>query len=168
MSGAGQVARVAAPLWRRTLAALIDLVVPLTLWMLGTWTVIASDPTPLEMAPWNLFDQVVDYLHDRPWRAAVSLVLLIGVQVGWPVAFSAGTPGKRVMQVALVDRRGAPPSPGRILAWALARVASVALAGIGLWWALIDPERRTLHDRAAGMWLVQAAPGSAEPRGRQV
>lgn len=169
MSASGEaVHHAAAPLWRRALATLIDLAVPLTVWALGTWALVATDPTPLEMAPWNLFDQVVDYLHDRPGRAVVAVMLMVGMQVAWPLAFPGGTPGKRVMQVTLVDRHGAPTSRRRILAWALVRVPSVALAGIGLWWALVDPERRTLHDRAAGLWCVRAAAESAEQAERQV
>jgi uncharacterized RDD family membrane protein YckC len=147
---------VSAPVWRRALATLIDLLVPLTAWVLATWLVIASDPAPLTIAPWNLFDQIVDYLHDRPGRAAFSLTLLVLAQVGWPLAFRDATPGKRALEVALVDARGVPPSRGRRLVWALVRVPSLALAGLGAWWALVDPERRTLHDRVAGMWLVMS------------
>jgi len=146
---------LAAGVWRRVFAALIDLVVPLTGWALGTWALIVADPAPLELPPWNLFDQIVDYLHDRPGRALLSSTLLLALQVAWPLVFAGRTPGKRALDVVLLGADGRPPSRARCLAWALWRIPSLALAGLGAWWALIDPERRTLHDRLARVWLVR-------------
>lgn len=146
----------AASLWRRTLAALLDLLVPFTAWALATWAVISSDPTPLAMPQWNLFDQVVDYLHDRPGRALASIALFVALQIAWPFAFAARTPGKRALGLALVTADGSPPSRLRTLGWAALRVPSILLAGMGVWWAIVDPERRTLHDRVAGIWAVAA------------
>jgi len=154
-AGAGYVA---ASLWRRTLATLLDALVPLTAWVLGTLALVGSDPEPLALPPWNLFDQLVDYLHDRPGRSALSFLLLFGLQIAWPVIFAARTPGRQTMDIALLDGAGRSPSRVRCLAWAPWRVPSLALAGLGLWWALIDPERRTLHDRLAGLWLVRRSP----------
>lgn len=150
-------AYLAAPVWRRTFAALIDLVVPLTAWALATWALIATDPEPLELPPWNLFDQIVDYLHDRPGRALMSLTLFVALQVAWPVLFAGRTPGKRALDVALLAGDGDRPTRLRCLGWAVWRIPSLALAGLGAWWALLDPERRTLHDRLARMWLVRAS-----------
>ena len=39
------------------------------------------------------------------------------------------------------------------LAW-----PSVWLAGIGLWWALLDPDRQFLHDRLAGTRIILLPP----------
>lgn len=146
---------LAAGVWRRTFATLIDLVVPLTAWALGTWALIATDPEPLELPPWNLFDQIVDYLHDRPGRALLSLTLFLSLQLAWPFVFAGRTPGKRALDVALLGADGRRPSRARCLAWALWRIPSLGLAGLGAWWALLDPERRTLHDRLARVWLVR-------------
>jgi len=154
-------AYLAAPLWRRLLAALLDGLVPLTTWALATWVIVSSDPEPIAFPPWNLFDLVVDYLHDRPGRAALSLAVFVLLQVAWPVAFAGATPGKRALDVVLLDGRGAPPSRARCLLWSLWRVPSLTLAGVGVWWALVDPERRTLHDRLARLWLVRASPTPA-------
>lgn len=38
----------------------------------------------------------------------------------------------------------------------LLAIPSVALGGLGLWWALFDPERQFLHDRLAHTRLVMA------------
>lgn len=157
----------AASLGRRSLATLLDLFVPLTSWALLTWVVVASDPDPPAIPRWNLFDQVVDYLHDRPGRALVAASLLVLLQIAWPLVFRRGTPGKRALGIALVDAGGAAPSAPRRLLWAVCRVPSWLLAGVGVWWAIIDPQRRTLHDRAAGLWAIEVqeltADGGALP-----
>ena len=54
-----RVVFAAAPGWRRTLATLLDLFVPLTVWALGTWALVATDAEPLNMPRWNLFDQII-------------------------------------------------------------------------------------------------------------
>lgn len=151
------VSWLAAPLWRRALAAALDAVIPLALWALATWTLVVTDGE-LELPPWNLFDQVVDYLHDRPGRSALSIAVLVALQVMWPVLFAGRTPGRRALDLAPIDASGRPPSLGRIFGWAAWRVPSLAFAGLGAWWAWVDIERRTLHDRLAGVWLVRATP----------
>lgn len=150
----------AAPGWRRTLATLLDLLAPLTAWALVTWALVASDGEALEMPPWNLFDQIVDYLHQRPGRTALSVLSLVVVLVSWQVAFAGRTPGKRALGIALLAADARPPTRLRVLAWAVWRVPSLALAGVGVWWSLLDPERRTLHDRLARLWVVRAEPTS--------
>jgi len=154
----------AAPLWRRALAAGLDALVPCAVWALATWALVASDPE-LALPPWNLFDQIVDYLHDRSARSALSIAVLVLAQVAWPIVFAGRTPGKRALGLALIGVDGRAPTVGRVAAWALWRVPSIALGGLGAWWALVDVERRTLHDRLAGLWLVRVAPsgGSPEP-----
>ena len=87
MNGDDAVELTVATLGRRAAAALLDLFVPLTCWALATWIIVASDPRPLAMPPWNLFDTVIDYLHDRPGRAAASVFVLVVAQVGWPLLF---------------------------------------------------------------------------------
>jgi uncharacterized RDD family membrane protein YckC len=47
----------------------------------------------------------------------------------------------------------------RLFAWSVCRVALLLPAGLGAHWAIVDPERRTLYDRAAGLWLVRARLG---------
>ena len=143
-----------APLWRRICATLIDLIVPLALWGLATWLIVTSDPEPPPVAPWNLIDQVVDYLHDRPGRTWASGLVFVTLQILWPLVFAGRTPGRRALGLTFVGPNGAPPSFGRLLGWSLVRLPSMLLAGIGAWWAILDPERRTLHDRAAGLWLA--------------
>ncbi len=148
------VSILVAPLWRRTSATLIDLIVPLGLWALATWLIVTSDPEPPPVAPWNFIDQIVDYLHDRPGRTWASGLVFIALQVLWPLAFAGRTPGRRALGLTFVGPNGVAPSLARLLGWSLVRVPLMLVAGIGAWWAILDPERRTLHDRAAGLWLA--------------
>jgi len=153
---------LAAPLWRRTLATLLDLVPTLALGTVAAWGLIASDPEPPAIPPWNLLDQVVDYLQNRPGRATLVAIVIALIQVLWPLIFRARTPGRRALGVLLLDARGETPSAARTLAWALARIPSVLFGGLGLWWSLLDPERRTLHDRVANLWLVRTPASPSE------
>ncbi|HRE92594.1 MAG TPA: RDD family protein [Myxococcota bacterium] len=149
-----------APLPLRALAALIDLVPPLLVAGLVTWLLVTTDPDPPPVAPWNLIDQVVDYLNDRPGRSLLAFMAFVALQVLWPLVFLGRTPGRRLLRLELIAR--VPLTLPRLLAWSALRVALLLPAGLGALWAIIDPERRTLYDRAAGLWLVKH-PGPEAP-----
>jgi len=152
-----------APLWRRTLAALIDLAPVLALTALVAWALVASDPSPPEIPPWNPLDRVVDYIQLRPGRSALVVLTFVALHIGWAFVWAALSPhgaslGQRALGVSPIDVRGLRPSNGRLLGWLALRVPSTLLAGLGLWWALVDVERRTLHDRAASVWVTRPTP----------
>ncbi|MFO0744884.1 MAG: RDD family protein [Myxococcota bacterium] len=160
MSVAGGVDVVSldeAPVWRRTAAALVDRVPVFGLWLLATWAIVALDLEPPDIPNWNFIDRVVDYIQARPGRSLLAVVVLFAIEIGWPMLFTpflGASPGKRLLGLEVVDRSGRRARPGRVLAWLAARLPSAYLAGAGLWWSIVDPERRTLHDRAAGIWVV--------------
>lgn len=143
-----------APLHLRGLAALFDLIPPLALATLATWLLVATDPTPPTPKEWNLIDQVVDYLHERPGRSLLSFMSFVTLQILWPLAFRGKTPGRRLLRLELTSREPSPPFV-RVLAWSALRIALLLPAGLGALWAIVDPERRTLYDRAAGLWLAR-------------
>lgn len=143
----------AAPSIMRALAALVDLAFVLALCALATWLIVVSDPDPPPVRPWNVLDQVVDYLHDRPGRAALSAFAGASLAVLWQLVFLGRTPGRRLLRLNLVDATGRPPRPGRLLAWSVLRLLTCLPAGLGALWAILDPERRTLYDRLAGVWV---------------
>jgi len=152
----------AAPTWRRALAGLIDLVIVLGLWALATWALVASDPEPPTIPPWNPLDRVVDYIQARPGRVALSLLALALLHVAWTFAWVRASThgqslGQRALGLATIDHAGRRPSSGRLLGWLAARLPSTFLAGVGLWWSLVDRERRALHDRVARVWIVRRA-----------
>ncbi|MCC6623817.1 MAG: RDD family protein [Deltaproteobacteria bacterium] len=151
-----------APIWRRTLAGLIDLAAVLGLWALATWAIVASDPEPPTIPPWNPLDRVVDYIQARPGRFASSMITLALLHVAWAFVWTrlsrrGQSLGQRALGLATIDARGVRPTSGRLLGWLAARLPSTFLAGLGLWWSLVDHERRTLHDRVARVWVIRRA-----------
>lgn len=143
-----------APLHLRGLAALVDLIPPLAVTVLVTWLLVANDPTPLQPREWNVIDQVVDYLNERPGRSLLAFTSFITLQILWPLAFRGKTPGRRLFHLELTSRE---PSVTflRLSSWSALRIALLLPAGLGALWAIVDPERRTLYDRAAGLWLAK-------------
>jgi uncharacterized RDD family membrane protein YckC len=81
-----------------------------------------------------------------PWIAA----WLVGVGLAY-AAFFTGTTGQTLGKIAIglrvVDSANRPPSYGRAFVRASVGLLGVALAGAGLLPLLLDPARRTLHDR---------------------
>lgn len=153
-----------APTWRRALATLVDHVPIALLWTALVWALVGLDADPPDIPPWNFFDRVVDYIQARPERSLLAVVGLFAIEIGWPLAFTpwlGSTPGKRLLGLTVVDRTGVRPRLGRLLGWAAARLPSAFLAGAGLWWAIVDPERRALHDRIAGVWVIVVGRRSA-------
>jgi uncharacterized RDD family membrane protein YckC len=143
-----------APLSLRALAAVIDLLPSLSITALVTWLLVTTDPEPPPVAPWNLIDQVVDYLNDRPGRSLLAFMSFVTLQLLWPLLFMGRTPGRRLLRLELTARE---PSVTflRLLSWSALRIALLLPAGLGALWAIVDPERRTLYDRAAGLWLAR-------------
>ncbi|MGA9991540.1 MAG: RDD family protein [Thiobacillaceae bacterium] len=66
----------------------------------------------------------------------------------------------KTWRIQLVDRRGRPPGAPRALLRYLFAIPSVCLLGAGLFWALADKDRQFLHDRMAGLWLVDTRLGN--------
>ncbi len=68
----------------------------------------------------------------------------------------------KAWRIRLVARDGGSLTPAIALArFVLALLLIVPLAGLGLFWALLDRERQFLHDRLAGTRLVLLPPGGA-------
>ena len=157
---------VVAPSWRRALAGLAGWSIGLAFWTGAIVAFVTLDPDPPAAQPWNLLDRIVDYLQARPsvlWVAfAAAVVAAIGVPFlflwrGWRL------PGMRLTRLALIDARGAKPTPTRSLGWLAARFLGVGLGGLSLYWSLVDRDRRTLHDRIAGVWVVQDVTATGRP-----
>lgn len=150
---------VAAPTWRRWLALLLDAAPLVTVWLLCAFAIAGAGADALPSSPWNPIDQLVDFINARPVTVALILVMLAALGFAWPLVAHLAwgrTPGKRILGLTVVDARGEPPSRGRTAAWCALRVIGVAALFFGVLWAIADPERRTLYDRLAGVWVVRA------------
>lgn len=82
-------------------------------------------------------------------------------------SWQGATPGKLVAGVRIIDTRtGLPPRPWQSLLRWLGYFVSALPLGLGLLWALIDPERQTWHDKLAGTKVVPRRPRAAtDPNG---
>lgn len=62
----------------------------------------------------------------------------------------------KTWRIRLVTRDGLALRPTQALCRFLLCWPSIVLGGLGILWALIDPDRQFLHDRLAGTRLVQS------------
>lgn len=141
---------------RRLLSLLYDLFAAFPLWLL-----IA--------VPFVLLDVAVsgDVRHNiGPFSAMQWLLWLccwIATGLYATISWQRGgqTLGMRAWRLRVVSRDGA-PLPATLL-WKryLVGTASLLAAGAGFWWASIDRDHLTWHDRAAGTRLVRVPKGQA-------
>lgn len=92
-----------------------------------------------------------------PFQKAVFQLYLLLVMMGYFVVFwrRGQTLAMKTWRIRLSGRDGAPPSTARCVARFWLAALGLLAAGIGLLWALIDPERQFLHDRLLRTRLVE-------------
>lgn len=130
----------------RLLALLYDLLPLLGLWFLAGVVGVAVTGGALDPHRW---------IYKMLMQA-----LVIAVSAGYfAISWSRGgqTLGMRAWKLRLTMDDGSRVAwPRAVLRFCLASV-SLALAGIGFWWALFDPQRRTLHDIASNTRMTKFA-----------
>ena len=84
----------------------------------------------------------------------------LGLAVLWQFAgnLAGGTPGKKLLGLAVVTAHGSFPGFFRALVRALGWVLSTPLANFGFVIALFHPRTRALHDMLSGTYVVEAGP----------
>lgn len=84
----------------------------------------------------------------------------LGLAVLWQLFgnLAGGTPGKKLLGLAVVAADGSFPGFFRALARAFGWVLSTPLANFGFVVALFHPKTRALHDMIAGTYVVEAGP----------
>ena len=88
-----------------------------------------------------------------PWfQAWLVLVAWFYLALSW--TRGGQTLGMRAWRCRLVTADGGPVGWGRTVARFAAALVSWAPLGLGFWWALADPDRRTWHDRWSGTRIV--------------
>lgn len=132
-----------AGLLRRLAAIVYDGLLLLALWMAAGGAWVASHGGRA-VAPG-------DWLF-RAYLLAVAFAFFGGF---WVLA--GRTLGMQAWRMRVVDERGGGIGWGRALARFAAAGLSWMLLGGGYLWALLDPERRTLHDRVSGTRLIVLA-----------
>ena len=155
-----------APLGRRVTAAILDLI----LCYFATAPLLA---VVFFLLPADVIVQIYSYgwsilqnVTPAPVAPAIPLWFSIASNLVWfglPVLYHAGftaahgrTPGKSILRLRVVDAQGGKPVLTKTFLRALVLVASVYIFyGIPLIYALLNPQRRTLHDLVAGTYVVE-------------
>lgn len=153
---AAPVARRGAFIGRRLLALLYDLLPVLALWFLlglvfAVGYTLAGHAPRENIAPWSALQ----------WLLWSCCWLVTGAYATLSWRRGGQTLGMRPWRLRVVSADG--NAPAWRAAWLRYAVATLSLAagGLGFWWAWIDRDRLTWHDRAAGTRLVhEPAPGS--------
>ena len=137
----------------------------------------------LELRPGRFSDRLVAYLLDTipftvgavgsvwvwggPLARPITNEALIGIGAAWlglailwqfAGNLAGGTPGKKLLGLAVVTADGSPPGAFRALARTFGWVLSTPLANFGFIIALFHPRTRTLHDMLSGTYVVEAGP----------
>jgi uncharacterized RDD family membrane protein YckC len=134
------------PLWRRLAAASYDALVVAALWFIAT--AIAMVVTHGAITP----DHPLAELIYRLYILAVGFLFFGGFWVR-----NRQTLGMLAWRVKLVQAgSGAKITWTQALVRYLAAYLSWAPLGLGFWWSLWDPEKKTWHDRLSGTRLVRA------------
>jgi len=98
--------------------------------------------------------------RSQPLHALLQLFLFL---VGGCYFVGSWTGGRRTLpmrtwRMHLEDRAGYRPGVVRAALRYVAAALGLALGGLGILWALLDPDRQFLHDRVAGTRLVADQP----------
>ena len=92
------------------------------------------------------------------WVYRALLLVTVALYYGLPWTRRGQTLGMAAWRLRLERADGSlprwPDVPKRLAAAAL----SLLPAGLGWWWMLVDPERRTWHDRLSGTRIVLTPP----------
>lgn len=81
-------------------------------------------------------------------------ISIISAYFIWCWSHGGQTLAMRTWQIRLINSNGRPVSTATALRRFLLAATGICLAGIGLWWALLDKEGAFLHDRLGHTRLV--------------
>lgn len=139
---------VPVPLWRRLAAALYDGFAVLALWMFVAALVLLLFPGRVDLAQPPPFYNAV--LRSALFAATALYYVLSWLRGGQTI-------GGRAWQLRVVDADGGTlNTPRALLRFAIALV-SWSAAGLGFLWCLVDRQRRSWHDLAAGTLVAHQA-----------
>ncbi len=139
--GSTKLSRTPCGLTRRLLIMLYDGVIIVALLMLATaFAMLAGTGNHTAM-------------QDALYTAY--LVLVWFIYLVWCWHKGGMTLGMRAWHVRIIDETGRRPGWRWCAIRFLTSILSAALAGLGFLWSLIDPDKRTWHDKASRTRLVR-------------
>jgi uncharacterized RDD family membrane protein YckC len=151
---------VLAPFGRRVTACVIDLCLSFALAMPLALVSIFSLPVDLLVRMQDYYHNLTQVQPAFPiWFIAMFNLILFGLPFLYYAGFLAAhgrTPAKSIMHLQVVDALGRKPAFGQALMRAFVFMISVYFFyGIPLFYAFFNPQRRALHDIAAGTYVVE-------------
>jgi uncharacterized RDD family membrane protein YckC len=151
-SNVSSVTGAPASLALRLLAALYDAFPMLALWFVATMLALGLTGGTLDV-------------QRLPHKLLVQALLLAVTGAYFVVSWRHGgqTIGMRAWRLRIVRDDGQPLHTRQALVRFGVSMISLAAAGFGFWWALIDGQNRTWHDIASGTLMVRLekeGPGS--------
>jgi len=133
-----------ASVWLRLLAGVYDLLPLLGLWFLAAVLALAVTGGTLDT-------------HTLGGKLLVQIPVLVFTATYFLVSWLRGgqTIGMKPWRLRIVRADGAPLRFAHALLRFVVSLLSLAAAGAGYWWALIDRDKRAWHDLAAGTLVVR-------------
>jgi uncharacterized RDD family membrane protein YckC len=150
---------VIAPIWRRAMAWILDLI-PLFILFIPILSILSvflsmdditkamADPSTLATVPSPIFHQVVAF--------QIIVNAFVVLYLAWFYTRRGQTPAKALLHLRVVDRNGHNPTLVRSFIRALAFIFSINLFFFPMTYAFLNPQRRTFHDFVAGTYVVEA------------
>ncbi len=144
-----------AGFFERVGAATIDLVLPYVLGLITFF--LWPKPSIMETSEWNAIDRFVDgYNVDSSLVWAPLTVVALSALVWNLIHGTKGIEpfGRRLLKLKQINKSGQKPTQKEIAIQCVARVLSALTFMLGHLWLLADPEKRTFHDRVAGIYVI--------------
>jgi len=144
-----------AGFFERIGAAIIDLGLP---YGLGVLTLLLwPEPPVMEASQWNAIDRFIDGYNVDPSLVWSPVTVIAMSAFAWNLVHGMKgiEPfGRRLLKLKLVNKAGQTPTHKEIALHCGSRLISALTLMLGHLWLLADPEKRTFHDRVAGLYLV--------------
>jgi uncharacterized RDD family membrane protein YckC len=100
---------------------------------------------------------VVGEMH-APWQRHLFQIYIVGVLFAYFSAFwlrGGQTLAMKTWRIRLINPDGAPLTFKQAALRFFLALFGLLLAGVGIWWALLDRDQQFLHDRIVGTRLVR-------------
>ena len=147
-----------AGFWRRSLAALVDLVIiALTAGPMFYGLIRATDDLGPLRGGLSL-DGALQFLAIEPLDILVWIAPLLAMAALYFILFialSGRTPGQKLVGIRVINRAGGPPGPWRALLRIVGTALGLAPGGLGSLWMAFDREKRAFHDYLTGTYVVR-------------